>query len=73
MNTYLHDQRSCMRRLSMKLTGFVFLLCTSLPAISQEVKMNNIAIADGVFKPNWKEVGDNYTTPAWFNEAKFGI
>jgi alpha-L-fucosidase len=28
---------------------------------------------DGPFKPTWESIRDNYTTPAWFNQAKFGI
>lgn len=39
----------------------------------KETKMENISIEDGIFKPDWKQVGDHYHTPAWFNEAKFGI
>jgi alpha-L-fucosidase len=28
---------------------------------------------DGPFKPTWESIRDNYTTPTWFNQAKFGI
>ncbi|MFT3705283.1 MAG: alpha-L-fucosidase [Agriterribacter sp.] len=38
-----------------------------------QVKMDNVPIAEGVFQPDWKQVGDHYKTPSWFNEAKFGI
>jgi alpha-L-fucosidase len=28
---------------------------------------------DGPFKPTWASIRDNHRTPAWLNEAKFGI
>ena len=28
---------------------------------------------DGPFKPTWASIRDNHHTPAWFNQAKFGI
>jgi alpha-L-fucosidase len=28
---------------------------------------------DGAFKPTWESLRDHYVTPAWLNEAKFGI
>jgi len=27
----------------------------------------------GPFQPTWESIRDNYSTPAWFNQAKFGI
>jgi alpha-L-fucosidase len=27
----------------------------------------------GPFQPTWESLRDNYSTPAWFNQAKFGI
>ena len=38
-----------------------------------EVKMD-FKIAPGPFEPTWESIKENYPgTPAWFNEAKFGV
>ena len=31
-----------------------------------------LPIADGQYKPDWKEISRHYTVPAWWREAKFG-
>jgi alpha-L-fucosidase len=30
-------------------------------------------LAPGPFQPTWESIRDNYSTPTWFNQAKFGI
>lgn len=30
-------------------------------------------LAPGPFEPTWESIGKNYKTPAWFEDAKFGI
>jgi alpha-L-fucosidase len=30
-------------------------------------------MVEGPYKPTWESLRDNYSAPAWFNEAKFGI
>lgn len=40
------------------------------------IKLPNNRAADipkGPFKPNWESVKENYTTPEWFLDGKFGI
>lgn len=53
--------------------AFFLLLILSTAALSQEHKMDNIPIAEGIFKPDWQQVADNYKKPEWFNQAKFGV
>lgn len=42
----------------------VILSATQTPIFSQ---------SKGNFQPNWESIKANYQTPAWFNQAKFGI
>ena len=60
-------------------TNFAVILCSlfSFEVMAQEdfkVKVNtdNEPVCEGKFKPTWKSLSQ-YETPAWFQNAKFGI
>ncbi len=40
----------------------------------EEVKLNDLPIADGPYEPTWESIEANYPgTPEWLREAKFGL
>ena len=43
------------------------------PEIVAKAAAAGAAIPDGPFAPTWDSVRTNYTVPAWFQDAKFGI
>lgn len=49
-------------------------LSLALPAFSAgQTPPSSVKIASGSFQPTWESLAQNYKTPEWFRDAKFGI
>ena len=46
---------------------------TGAPAGAPDAYAKARPMISGPFQPTWESLRDNYTLPAWFNQAKFGI
>ena len=47
--------------------------CSLATALAQTDTLQLPPVADGPFKPTWDSLEENYQTPEWYRDAKFGI
>lgn len=60
----------------IKLRNLIFvaaMIFSVLPADLTAQKANSKSSKKEVFQPTWESLKENYQTPEWFNQAKFGI
>ncbi|MDQ6786721.1 MAG: alpha-L-fucosidase [Acidobacteriota bacterium] len=60
----------------IKFTNLMFvaaMIFSVLPASLATQKANSKSAEREVFQPTWESLKENYKTPEWFNQAKFGI
>ncbi|MEI6074190.1 MAG: alpha-L-fucosidase [Verrucomicrobiota bacterium] len=57
----------------MNLSFGLLLLAASVLAGSPPMEEIKVPIAPGPCAPNWKSLGDHFTTPVWWRQAKIGM